>query len=83
MKKISKKQLLNLFKSGDFTIIYWDRSEPTIYKGKWEYRKEYKKDEYATMDKSTILYPMYEMNGYVPDIVKLLSEALGGKADTI
>lgn len=80
---MSKKKLLELFRSGDFTIIYWDKEEPTLYQGKWDINKESKRDEYETMNKSQIVYPMYNMRGYCPDIVALLGEALKGKTDSI
>jgi len=81
--KLTKRQLINLFKSGDFTIVYWDSAEPTIYKGKWDYNKECNRDDYKTMNKSQVEIPMYNMNGYVPDIVEWLAEALKGKTDSI
>lgn len=80
---MNEKQLVELFKSGNFTIVYWDNEEPTIYKGRWNYHKEQEKDDYETMEKSRIDYPMYDMGGYCPDIVALLTKALGGKADSI
>jgi len=83
MAKISKKKLIELFRSGDFTIVYWDSGEPTIYRGKWNYNKEFERDDYETMNKAIVKYPMYYMGGYVPDIVALLAEALKGKTDSI
>ena len=76
-------KLIKLFKSGDFTIVYWDSEEPTIYKGKWDIHKEFERDEYITMNKSLIDFPQYNMVGYIPDVVKLLVKALGGKVDSI
>jgi len=80
---MTKKKLIELLKSGDFTIMYWDREYPNIYKGRWNYYKEEKRDNYETMNKAQIEYPMYDMNGYCPNIVALLTEALGGKSDSI
>jgi len=80
---MTKRKLLELFRSGDFTIVYWDRVAPSIYKGKWNIHKESKRDEYETMNKSEVVYPFYEMGGYCPDIVALLVEALKGKSDSI
>lgn len=82
-EKWSEKDLVELFRSGNFTIVYWDRGEPTIYKGRWNYHKENEKDEYEKMEKSRIYYPMYDIDGYCPDIIHLLVKALGGKADSI
>jgi hypothetical protein len=80
---MKEKKLIELFKSGDFTIIYWDSGEPTIYQGKWSKEKEFKRDDYETLNKAQIEFPMYNMNGYCPDIVTLLTKALGGKSDSI
>ena len=83
MREITKKELYGLFRIGDFTLVYWDRGQPEIYKGKWDIQKEYEKDEYATMEKSKVEIPQYDMNGYAPDIVVWLAEALKGKVDSI
>lgn len=80
---MKEAELVSLLRTGNFTIIYWDRGEPTFYKGKWNYDKEYKKDEYAEMEKSRIDFAQYNMNGYLPDVVRLLTMALKGKADSI
>lgn len=77
-----EKKLIELFKSGDFTIIYWDSQDPTIYRGKWDRSKEYERDEYEIMNKAEVETNFYDM-GYVPDIVALLAKALGGKTDSI
>lgn len=80
---MEKKDLYGLFRTGDFTIVYWDRNDPTIYKGKWNIQDEYEKDEYATMEKSRVDIHQHNMNGYAPDIVVWLAEALKGKVDSI
>lgn len=79
---MNRKQIIKLLKSGNFTIIYWDNDEATLYKGKWDYNKEYEKDDYGKMNKNEVKLEI-EMDGYLPEIVKLLSEALGGKTDSI
>ena len=78
-----KEEVIELFKSGDFTIVYWDSDDPTIYKGKWNYDEEDEKDECREMFESQIDVSMYNMNGYAPDVVAWLVEALGGKVDSI
>jgi len=80
---MTEKKLINILRSGDFTIIYWDREQPTIYKGKWDFNKEFEKDDYAEMNKHEIEFDFYNLNGYVPDIVTLLVKALKGKVDSI
>lgn len=79
---MTQRQIVNLLKSGNFTIVYWDSQDPTLYKGKWDYNKEFEKDDYATMDKSKVDYSWWD-EGYVPGIVTLLVKALGGKSDSI
>lgn len=78
-----QSEITKLLKSGNFTIVYWDRGIPTIYKGKWDIDKECERDDYATMEKSRVDAPMYEMNGYAPDIVIWLARSLGGHVDSI
>ena len=80
---MKERDLVALLRTGNFTIVYWDSEEPTFYKGKWNKDKEYERDEYATMEKSRIEFPMYGMNGYVSDEVRLLTLALKGIADSI
>ena len=80
---MNEKKLIELLKSGDFTIVYWDNVTPTLYKGKWKKDKEFDRDEYTTMNKAEVDFPMYDMHGYLPDIVYLLTKALGGNADSI
>ena len=80
---MKEKDLVSLLKTGNFTIIYWDRGEPTFYKGKWDKDREYKKDEYAEMDKSQIEIAQYNMSGYLPDVVRWLTMALKGQSDSI
>lgn len=79
---MTKKNLLPLLRRGNFTIIYWDSDEPTLYKGHWDKDVEYDKDEYETMNKSEIKLDYFDA-GYLPHIVALLTEALKGKADSI
>lgn len=76
------KKIIELLQSGDFTIIYWDNEEPTLYKGKWDKDKEYDKDEYETMNKSEVEIPWAEI-GYAPNIVVLLTKAIKGNIDSI
>lgn len=79
---MEKEKIIELLKSGDFTIIYWDSCEPTLYSKKWNKDEEYKRDEYETMNKFIVEIPDYS-DGYLPSIVSLLARALGGKTDSI
>lgn len=81
MKK-TKEEIIRLLRSGDFTIIYWDRGYATLYEKKWDKDVEHDRDDYETMNKFEIIYNDYE-NGYCPSIVSLLTEALNGTSDSI
>lgn len=83
MIHLTTEEIKDLLKSGDFTIIYWDNADPTLYKGKWVKEKEYDRDEYETMNKSEIDIEMFYQNGYTPPIVDFLVDALGGNVDSI
>ena len=72
---MTRKQVIELLKSGDFTITYHDRCSPSLYKGKWKYEQLENKEE--------IEYETYLETGYCPLIVELLAKALGGKSDSI
>lgn len=82
MEKTNEKEVISLFRTGNFTIIYWDSGVPSVYKGHWDKRKEYDKDEYETMNKSEIDIANFD-DGYCPEIVRLLTRALDGKSDSI
>jgi hypothetical protein len=69
-----KKEIIDLFKSGDFTIVYHDRGYCRVYKGKHSYEE---------LPKASTGFDDSESFGYCPDIVTLLAEALGGKTDSI
>ena len=79
---MKEDKILKLLQSGKFTIVYWDNGEATLYKGKWDYNKEYIKNDYKTMNKSIIEISNYN-NGYCPEIVRLLTKALNGISDSI
>lgn len=77
-----QEKLIEVLQSGCFTIIYWDSSVASIYKGIWDKDREFIKDEYKKMNKS-LIFETSEGNGYCPNIVSLLAVALGGKTDSI
>lgn len=83
MNKKTKKEIIELLRSGNFTVVYWSRNDPTLYRGIWDYNSEFSKDEYAEMDKSIVKLPDMFQDGYCPEIVALLVEALAGKSDSI
>lgn len=60
-----KEEIIDLLKSGNFTLIYWDNESPSLYKGHWDKDEEYDRDEYATMNTSEIKFEGYT-SGYTP-----------------
>jgi len=79
---MNEEKIIELLKSGDFTIIYWDSGEATLYSKKWKKEEEFERDDYETMDKFIIEVSDHGNNGYLPQIVALLTKALGGKSDS-
>lgn len=77
-----EEKIKEILKSGDFTIVYWDRNDPTLYKKKFEIYEEFERDEYETINKYIVDMPD-RGSGYVPSIVSLLASALGGETDSI
>lgn len=67
------KKIIEILKSGDFTIAYHDNGYCNLYKGKFEY---------DDLKGKPIEFDDWE-DGYTPDVVKQLVEALGGKVVSI
>ena len=65
-------KIIQLLKSGDFTVAYHDNGVCSIYKGKHKYE-----------DLPDSIYEPDDTDGYAPEIVELLVKALGGKIDSI
>ena len=76
-----KKKVLELLKSGDFTIVFHDHDSATLHPGKIKYEqtdeesKKYVPSVYEFDD-------VYE-NGYASPEVVALVKALGGKVESI
>ena len=68
------KKIIELLKSGDFTIAYHDNDSPYLYKKKLEY-DDLPEKEYYQFDSNH--------DGYIPEVVFLLVKALGGATETI
>lgn len=68
-------EIIELFKTGDFTIAYHDHGYACIYKGKFEYENLPEKENYS-MDNSFA-------EGYAPAVVILLTAALYGECNSI
>ena len=82
MKKLTRGQAIELFKSGQFTIVYWDNEAPTVYEKLWDINEEQERDDYDTLNKFEVEIDAWS-DGYCPDIVSLLAAALGGRTDSI
>lgn len=72
---MKKAQLIELLKSGNFTIRYDDNGAGDIVKGRW--------DTYEKSCKKAVLEFGGQGDGYAPVEVELLVEALGGKVQSI
>ncbi len=74
MKKLSRKKVIELLQTGDFTIGYHDEGDCEIYKGRHNYED--------LID--SVYSPVNNYGGsYLPEIVYLLTEALTGKTEPI
>lgn len=76
MTKNKENKIIDLLKSGDFTLAYHDRGSCTLYKGKHEYGEWKSKDLVYDFDGS-------DSYGYMPSEIELLVQALGGNCDSI
>ena len=79
---ISKKAVIKLLKSGNFTIYYHDNQACSIYRGKLSQEEIEKCDEEHNNTHIPVYDPMDE-DGYLPEITKLLTQVLGGKSCSI
>lgn len=75
MTKKEEQEVIDVFKSGEFTIAYHDNGYACLYKGKYKY------DDLP--DEHDFEFHDYNSEGYLSDLVRLLAMALGGGATTI
>lgn len=76
MSEEGKEKIMKLLKSGNFTIAGHDSGEYELYEGHHDY-DDLPEDSvagFSDWDRS---------NGYIPDLLALLVECLGGKTDSI
>lgn len=75
-----RKKILEVLKSGDFTLYYHDNGYCSLYPGKI---KPSQMDE----ENKNYVNPIYEFNGctndYTPEEVSYLVKALNGKVNSI
>lgn len=70
------KEILELMRSGNFTIAFHDYSRGSFYKGRHEYEDLPEKEEFE--------FDLHDgFKGYAPEIMILLVKALKGKIDSI
>ena len=67
-----EKEIIDLIKSGDFTIAYHDNEYCCLYKGKLKY-------EDLPEDKEVYEFDNADSEGYIPEVVDFLVKALKGK----
>lgn len=73
---MKEKQIIELLQSGNFTIAYHDNGHCCVYEGKFKY------DELPENGEVAEFYD-HQSEGYLPEIVQLLTKALKGKSETI
>ena len=74
---MSDKEVIELLKTGNFTIAYSDSGCCDLFKGKYSYSKLPVDKELRSFDYAE------DFNGYMPKIVELLIKALGGKGNSV
>lgn len=72
---MEEKEVIELLRSGNFTVAYHDNDAPCLYKGKWKYEDLEEEKEEVVISCMT--------DGYCPYIVELLVKALGGVTDSV
>lgn len=77
-----KKKIIDILKSGNFTIVYHDNEYCSLYKGHHKY------DDLTDDDGEEIVKEEAQLikcngDGYIPEEVMYLVKALGGKVDSI
>ena len=75
-------KLIELLKTGNFTVIYDDNGSGRIHKGHGEYVDFYDEDKEEYVD-FVDSFDETLGHGYIPTIVCDLIKALGGKFDSI
>lgn len=72
-----EQEIIDLLKTGDFTVAFHDQGECSIYKGIFEYDDLPEKEDY------TVIFGGASDDGYAPALVIYLCEALKGKCVSI
>lgn len=78
MNKKERAELIELLKTGNFTVASHDHGQVSIYKGKYTgYNSKEEMPEFPE-DRKDEVFDSNKTEGYMPEIVELLTEALGG-----
>jgi hypothetical protein len=68
-------KVVEIMRTGDFTIAYHDNDGGCFYKGKHKYED--------LPDDADYDFDVYGQSGYLPEAVELLVRALGGKSESV
>lgn len=77
-KTMNDKEILKLLKSGKFTLITWDNWSYTIYPQRF-----LEVEDDIIQNNKIEWFPIEWHHWYMPRLVQLLAEALGGSTDSI
>lgn len=70
------KEIIELMKTGEFTLAYHDNGSCSLYKGKFSFDDD--NDEVESLHEFDC-----DFEGYLPKEVALLVKSLGGKSESI
>lgn len=70
----NEQKIIDLLKSGNFTIAYHDNGYCCLYRGKYLYDELPEREDFS--------FDMEGAEGYAPEIVSLLAKALGGRTES-
>lgn len=77
-----QKEAIKVLKSGNFSIHYHNNGSGSIYKNRFEY-DDFMDEEGNDIQQEEVYSFNYDASiGYLPEIVQLLTLALGGNADS-
>lgn len=76
----NQKKIIELLKSGNFSLYYHDSDNCTLHNGHISY-EETDLEEYPENKEVATLGDLTD--GYLPDIVILMAKALGGKVGSV
>jgi hypothetical protein len=72
---MTTNKVIEIMRTGDFTIAYHDNDGGCFYKGKYKYEDLPEEADYE--------FDLYGQSSYLPEAVELLTRALGGKSNSV